>query len=73
MKMTLEVDEKKLARVMKLTGIRTKTGAVEYALGTAERTARRDKLFTIRWKPEELSAAVDPTYDVLAVRHSDGR
>jgi Arc/MetJ family transcription regulator len=73
MKMTLEVDEKKLARVMKLTGIRTKTGAVEYALGTAERTARREKLFTVRWKPEELASAVDPTYDVLAVRHSDER
>jgi Arc/MetJ family transcription regulator len=73
MKMTLEVDEKKLARVMKLTGIRTKTAAVEYALGTAEQTARREKLFAIRWKSEELAAAVDPTYDVLTVRHSDGR
>ena len=73
MKMTLEVDEKKLAKVMKLTGIRTKTAAVEYALGTAERAARREKLFSIRWKSEELAAAVDPAYDVLAVRHSDGR
>ncbi|OHD71258.1 MAG: hypothetical protein A2177_01305 [Spirochaetes bacterium RBG_13_68_11] len=73
MKMTLEVDEKKLAKVMKLTGIRTKTAAVEYALGTAERAARREKLFAIRWKPEELAAAVDPAYDVLTLRHTDGR
>jgi Arc/MetJ family transcription regulator len=73
MKMTFEVDEKKLARVMRLTGIRTKTAAVEYALGTAERAARREKLFAIRWKAEELTAAVDPSYDVHAVRHADGR
>ena len=72
MKMTFEIDEKKLARVMKLTGIRTKTAAVEYALGTAERAARREKLFAIRWKAEELAAAVDPSYDVNTVRHADG-
>jgi Arc/MetJ family transcription regulator len=69
--MTLWVDEKKLARVMKLTGIRTKTAAVDYALATAERAARREKLFVIRWKSEELAAAVDPAYDVLAIRHID--
>lgn len=71
--MTLEVDEKKLARVMKLTGIRTKTAAVEYALGAAERVARREKLFAIRWNAEDLAAAVDPSYNVSAVRHADVR
>jgi Arc/MetJ family transcription regulator len=71
--MTLEIDEKKLSRVMKLTGIRTKTAVVEYALETAERAARREKLFAIRWKREELASAVDPAYDVLALRHTDGR
>jgi Arc/MetJ family transcription regulator len=73
MKMTFEVDEKKLARVMKLTGIRTKTAAVEYALSAAERAARREKLFATRWNAEELAAAVDPAYDVSMVRHADGR
>jgi Arc/MetJ family transcription regulator len=73
MRMTLEIDEKLLSRVMKLTGILTKTAAVEYALGTAERAARRAKLFSIRWKHEELAAAVDPTYDVLALRSTGGR
>jgi len=58
---------------MRLTGIRTKTAAVDYALKTAERAARRAKLFATRWNSEELAAAVDPGYDVLAVRHSDGR
>jgi Arc/MetJ family transcription regulator len=73
MKMTLEVDEKKLATVMRLTGITTKTAAVDYALEKAQRAARRERLFAVRWKPEELAAAVDPSYDVLAVRHADGR
>jgi Arc/MetJ family transcription regulator len=71
--MTLEIDEKRLARVMKLAGIRTKTAAVQYALREAERAARRDRLFATRWKSEELAAAVDPAYDVLALRHADGR
>jgi Arc/MetJ family transcription regulator len=73
MKMTLEVDEKRLTKVMRLTGIRTKTAAVDYALKTAERAARREKLFATRWNSEDLAAAVDPGYDVLAVRHFDGR
>ncbi len=60
MKMTLEVDEKKLSLLMKLTGIATKTAAVDYALRTAERTARREKLFTSRWELERLSSAIDP-------------
>lgn len=41
MKTTVEVDEKKLSRLMELTGIRTKTGAFDYTLSTAERIARR--------------------------------
>ena len=32
MKMTLEIDERRLLRVMKLAGIRTKTAAVDLAL-----------------------------------------
>jgi Arc/MetJ family transcription regulator len=71
MKMTLEVDEKKLARVMRLTGIRTKTAAVDYALLSAEKSARREKLFAVRWKATDLSGAVDPAYDVMAVRHAE--
>jgi hypothetical protein len=39
----------------------------------AERTARRERLITVRWKPEKLSVAVEPAHDVLAVLLTDGR
>jgi Arc/MetJ family transcription regulator len=74
MKMTIEIDEQRLSRLMKLAGIRTKTAAVDWALRAAERAARRERLFATRWAEEELRSAVDPSYDVLAVRHpADGR
>lgn len=72
--MTIEIDEKRLSRVMKLAGIRTKTEAVDWALRSAERVARREKLFSARWTEEDLRSAVDPAYDPSIVRHTpDGR
>ena len=72
--MTIEIDERRLARLMKLAGIPAKTRAIDWALRSAEREARRKKLFDTRWTAEDLRSAVDPSYDVLAVRHSaEGR
>lgn len=71
MKITVEIDEKKLSRLMELTGIRTKTGALDYALSTAERIARRDKLLADVLTPEDLHEAVDPAYDILALREHE--
>ena len=68
MKITVEIDEKKLSRLMKLTGIRTKTRALDFALSMAERTARRDRLFETALSSEDLEGAVDPAYDLLALR-----
>jgi Arc/MetJ family transcription regulator len=74
MKMTVEIDERRLARFMKIAGISTKTAAIDRALRAAERAARREKLFNTRWSAEDLRGAMDPSYDVLAVRHApDGR
>ncbi|MGA2974335.1 MAG: type II toxin-antitoxin system VapB family antitoxin [Spirochaetia bacterium] len=74
MKMTIEIDEARLSRLMKLAGIRTKTAAVDWALRSAEHTVRREKLFAVRWGEEELASSVDPSYDVLAIRHqANGR
>jgi Arc/MetJ family transcription regulator len=70
MKMTIEIDERRLSRLMKLAGIRTKTAAVDWALRSAERSVRREKLFATRWAEEELRSSVDPSYDVFAVRHA---
>jgi Arc/MetJ family transcription regulator len=68
MKMTLEVDGKKLEKLMKLTGIKTKRAAVDFALTRAETAARREKVLGLRLSPEDLADCVDPGYDVLKLR-----
>jgi hypothetical protein len=68
MKITVEIDEKKLARLMKLTGITTKTKALDYALSAAERSARRDRLLSTSIVAKDLENAVEPRYDLRALR-----
>jgi Arc/MetJ family transcription regulator len=71
MKMTVEIDEKRLSRLMKRTGIRTKTRALDYALRLAERVTIRDRLLATPLTADDLAGAVDPGYDLLALRRSD--
>ena len=71
MKITVKIDEKKLSRLMRLTGIRTKTRALDFALSTAERNARRNELLASPLTPEDLHDAVDSAYDVLALREKE--
>ncbi|MBC7368008.1 MAG: type II toxin-antitoxin system VapB family antitoxin [Undibacterium sp.] len=40
MKTTIDLDEAKLERVMKLTGLSTRKEAIDYALTQVERTSR---------------------------------
>jgi Arc/MetJ family transcription regulator len=68
MKMTIEIDERKLSRLMKLTGIKTKTKALNYALSAAERSAMRNKLLSTSLAPKDLENAIDPQYDLRALR-----
>jgi hypothetical protein len=68
MKMTVEIDEKKLSRLMKLTGLTTKTKALNYALSAAERCARRDMLLSTTLAPKDLENAIDPRYDLRTLR-----
>jgi hypothetical protein len=68
MKITVEIDEKKLSRLMKLTGIATKTKALDYALSAAERSARRDRLLSTSIARKDLENAVEPRYDLRALR-----
>jgi hypothetical protein len=68
MKMTVEIDERKLSRLMKLTGIKTKTKAINYALSAAERSAMRNKLLSTSLAPKDFENAVDPRYDLRALR-----
>jgi Arc/MetJ family transcription regulator len=68
MKTTVEIDETRLHRVMKLSGIKTRRGAIEYALREAERAARIRQLLGDALADSEYADSVDPSYDILAVR-----
>jgi hypothetical protein len=67
MKTTIDLDEKKLRRVMKLTGITTRKQAIDFALTQAERLATVKKLFE---EPFYLDSGdiIDPNYDLERMR-----
>jgi Arc/MetJ family transcription regulator len=71
MKITVEIDEEKLSRLMKLTGIRTKTRALDFALSAAERSSRRDHLLAHPLKTKDLRDAVYPSYDIRKLREKE--
>ncbi|MBL9160400.1 MAG: type II toxin-antitoxin system VapB family antitoxin [Verrucomicrobiales bacterium] len=70
MKTTIEIDEKKLNRIMSLTGIGTMKEAVDWALNEALRLATIDRVMEQPWSAEEAREAVDPAYDLIAIRNS---
>jgi Arc/MetJ family transcription regulator len=71
-KTTIELDEQKLIRVMQLTGLKTRREAIDYALDQAERSAKLAKLFGRKKRSKaEISKAMDPNYDVLALREQE--
>lgn len=70
MKMTMEIDEALLASVMKEYGLETKTEAVHFALHEADRRAKL-RIFAkegLGLTPEEMKDAIDPSYDLEALR-----
>jgi putative antitoxin of VapBC-like toxin-antitoxin system len=70
-KTTVELDEKKLLRIMALTGLKTRKAAIDYALTQAERAAKLAKLFARRWTRQELETALEPSYNLEALRERD--
>jgi len=62
MKMTMHIDEEVLERVMKITGAKTKTAAVEMALSDLARRHKMKELFSagLGMTAEELKNAFDP-------------
>jgi len=62
MKMTMHIDEEVLDRVMKVTGAKTKTLAVEIALKEMARRHKMKELFTagLGLTPDELRTSFDP-------------
>lgn len=80
MKTTIDLDDTKLLRVMKLAGLKTRKEAIDYALNQAERIAKMNRLFEKPWTKEALKNAIDPQYNLLALRemekpksHNDSR
>lgn len=68
-KMTMFIDEALLARVMELTGLKTKTEAVEFSLRETERKGKLARLvIKERLAAEEWKESVDPAYDLMALR-----
>jgi Arc/MetJ family transcription regulator len=65
MKMTMHIDEDVLARVMKVTGAKTKTLAVEIALKEMARRHKMKELFTagLGLTPDELRNVFAPESD----------
>lgn len=63
MKMTMHIDEDVLDRVMKVTGAKTKTQAVEIALTDMARRHKLKELFSagLGLTPDELKAEFAPT------------
>ena len=71
-KTTVELDEQKLRRVMELTGLKTRKAAIDYALSQAERAAKMARLFDRpRRTKNELKSALDPKYDLMALRERE--
>jgi len=70
MKMTMHIDEKLLASVIEEYGFESKTEAVERALWEMDRRAKLKKFATegLGLTSEELADAVDPDYDLMALR-----
>ena len=56
---------------MKLTGIKTRKGAVDYALRAAERQASLERLLESALPDDTYRTAVDPNYDLPALRERE--
>jgi len=70
MKMTMHIDKDLLQRVMETYGYASKTEAVEMALRELDRRTRFREFGRtgLGLTPEELADAVDPNYDLMAMR-----
>jgi|GEM_PF-6667787 len=67
-KTTIEIDEDKLERVMRLGNFKTRKEAMDWALTEAERLATLNHIERNPWSPTVMEGMVDPHYDVMAVR-----
>ena len=73
MKMTLNIDDELLRRVMEFSGAKTKTEAIANALREMDRRAKLCELLKddFGMSAEDWKAAIDPAYDLEAMRAAD--
>lgn len=69
MKTTIDIDEHRLKRVMKLVGLKTRKATIDYALRQAEKTARINRLVRNALPGNIFTDAVDRSYDVQVLRN----
>ena len=67
-KTTIELDEAKLEKVMKLGGFSTRKEAVDWALTEAVRIATLNHIEANPWPESLLRGAIAEDYDVVASR-----
>ncbi len=67
-KTTIEIDEDKLERVMRLGNFKTRKDAMDWALTEAERLATLNHIAENPWSADILKDAVDEDYDPIALR-----
>jgi hypothetical protein len=63
------VDESKLDALMATGGFKTRKDTLDWALTEALRIATINKIVETPWTMEEAKAAVNPNYDVIAMRN----
>lgn len=68
MKTTVELDDTKLENIMKAMGFSTRKEAIDWALTEGERLAVMHNIRANPWSAEMLKEAIEPDYDVLAIR-----
>jgi Arc/MetJ family transcription regulator len=73
MKMTMNIDDGLLERVMAATGASSKTAAIDLALREMDRRAELKKLASkgLGLSAAELREAFDPDYDLNAMRKTE--
>lgn len=73
MKITLNIDNALLSRVVKATGCKTKTAAIDYALREIDRRVYLTQLLGrgSGLSGDELANAFDPASDPLALRAAE--
>ena len=69
MKTTIDLDETKLKRVMKLAKIGTRKETIDAALTELERKAKLNHFFANALPHEAYKNVIDPKYDLMKLRN----